>query len=629
MTQPLATPSGSNAAPATVAALLRMQAEQRPDQIALIAPGRAGLRYRDLWAQAQALAPAWSALAPAGGPPRIATALAGGSEMAAAWLAVAASATCIPLDPAARPAELRALLVATGAHAVLIDAQAPTAARDVARELGLSVIEVVLDPARPVGTLELASAPLLPARAELPQLRPDDTVLIVRTSGTTGEPKMVELTQEMALSSARTLAGHFGLSPADCSLNTRPMFHVAGLIVNTLSTVVAGARMLSVPMQDPDAFFDAIARYEPTWFSGVPTMHQWLLAHAELYRRKAPHHRFRFLRSAASSLPPATLHKLEALTGAPVVETYGMSERTPIAGNPMPPGVRKPGTVGFALGVELDLLDAEGRSVPPGVEGEVTIRGPVAGTQPGQWFRTGDLGRFDEDGYLCLTGRVKDLINRGGQKLLPREIEDALLEYPGVMQAAAFRVAHPTLGEDVAAAIVPAAGAAPQPAQLREFLLSRLAPYKVPATFIFIDALPVNASGKVKRDTLTALAAAQAAAATDDAVGETERRIAAIVGELLGAASVPRDASFFALGGDSLAAARVMARVGRAFDIEAAVDLLFRHPTVAELASAVDALVAAAQQRIADEIDSLSDEEVMRLLAEEEAASGPASEVDR
>ncbi len=620
-------PASPNASPATMAALLRMQAEQRPDQIALIAPGRAGLPYRDLWAQAQALAEAWPMLA-TGGPPRIAAALEGRSEMAAAWLAVASSATCVPLDPAAQPAELRKLLVSTGAHAVLLEARASTPARDVALELGLPLIEVVLDPARPAGTLALASAPPT-ARRELPQRRPDDIALIVRTSGTTGEPKLVELSQEMVLSGARALAGHFGLSPADCSVNTRPMFHVAGLIVNTLSTVVSGGRMLSVPMQDPDAFFDAIARYEPTWFSGVPTMHQWLLAHAELYRRKAPHHRFRFVRSASASLPPATLHKLEALTGAPVVETYGMSERTPIAGNPMPPGARKPGTVGFALGVELDLLDADGRSVPRGEEGEVTIRGPVAGVEPGRWFRTGDLGRFDEDGYLCLTGRVKDLINRGGQKLLPREIEDTLLEHPGVAQAAAFRVPHPTLGEDVAAAIVPAAGAAPQPAQLREFLLSRLAPYKVPSSFTFVDALPLNASGKVRRDALAALVAEQAAAACNGAVGDTERRVAAIIGELLGLDSVPRDASFFALGGDSLAGARVMARVGRAFDIEAGVALLFRHPTVAELASAVDALVAAAQHRIADEIDNLSDEEVMRLLAEEEAASGPPSEVDR
>ncbi len=624
MTAHPASPASSNAPPATVAALLRAQAGQRPDQIALIVPGRAGLCYRDLWAQAQALAAAWPVPA-TGGPPRIATALEGRSEMAAAWLAVSSSATCVPLDPAAQPAELRKLLVATGAHAVLLEAGAPTSARSVALELGLPLIEVLLDPARPAGTLDLASAPL-PARRELPQRRPDDTALIVRTSGTTGEPKLVELSQEMVLAGARALAGHFQLSAADCSLNTRPMFHVAGLIVNTLSTVVSGGRMLSVPMQDPEEFFAAVADYEPTWFSGVPTMHQWLLAHAELYRRKAPHHRFRFLRSAAAALPPATLHKLETLTGAPVIETYGMSERTPIAGNPMPPGIRKPGTVGFALGVELDLLDGDGRSVPRGEEGEVTIRGPVAGTQPGQWFRTGDLGRFDDDGYLCLTGRIKDLINRGGQKLLPREIEDALLEHPGVLQAAAFRVAHPTLGEDVAAAIVPAAGAAPQPAQLREFLLSRLAPYKVPSSFTFIDALPVNASGKVRRDALAALAAAQAAAASDDAVGETERRVAAIIGELLGTASIPRDASFFALGGDSLAGARVMAQVGRAFHIEVAVDLLFRHPTVAELASAIDSLVAA-PQRIAEEIDSLSDDEVMRLLAQEEA-SASAREVD-
>lgn len=622
MTPDLDAPAGPDA-PATVAALLRARAEQRPDQVALIAPGRAGLRYRDLWAQAQAMAAAWHALA-AGEPPRIATALSGASEMAAAWLAVASSATCVPLDPAARPAELRALLVATGAHAVLLEAQAATPARSVALELGLPVIEVAVDPAQPAGTLQWLAAGHSPP-AQLPPRRPGDTALIVRTSGTTGEPKLVQLSQAMVLASARDLARHFGLTPSDCSINTRPMFHVAGLIVNVLSTVVSGGRMVSVPMQDPDAFFDAVARYEPTWFSGVPTMHQWILAHAEVYRRRAPQHRFRFVRSAAAALPPATLHKLEALTGAPVVETYGMSERTPIAGNPMPPGRRKPGTVGFALGVELKLLDAEGRSVPPGEQGEVTIRGPVAGVAPGEWFRTGDLGRFDDEGYLCLTGRVKDLINRGGQKLLPREIEDALLEHPAVTQAAVFRVPHPTLGEDVAAAVVPATGTAPEAAELRRFLLSRLAPYKVPSSFALVDALPVNASGKVRREALPALLASQAAGA-DNVVGETERAIASIIGELLGSTSVSRHDSFFALGGDSLAGARLMARLSKAFDIAMTVELLFRHPSVAELAGAVDALVAESQ-RLVNEIDGLSDDEVMRLLAQEEAA-GSATAAD-
>lgn len=605
----------------TVAALVRALAHTHPDHIALLAPGRAGMRYRELWAQALALAPAWRTLS-SSGPPRIALALPNGPEVAAAWIAIACSATCVPLDPSARPAELHALLAGTGVQAVLLEAQTPSSARTVAAELGLATIEVALDPTRPAGTLEWVSAAQWP-RSELPQRRPDDVALVVRTSGTTGAPKLVELSQAQVLACARDLARHFQLTPADCCLNARPMFHVAGLVVNVLSTLASGGRVLCVTMHDPDVFFDAVARYEPTWFSGVPTMHQWLLSHAQTYRRRAPKHRFRFVRSAAAALSPATLHKLEALTGSPVIETYGMSERTPIAGNPMPPGLRKPGTVGLAIGVELKLLDSQGSCVARGEEGEVTIRGPVAGVAEGEWFRTGDLGRLDGDGYLCLTGRVKDLINRGGQKLLPREIEDALLEHPGVAQAAVFRVAHPTLGEDVAAAVVAAARQAPLPAELRAFLLSRLAPYKVPSSFTIVDALPLGATGKVRRDALAALLAAQTPPPELEFIGETERRVAAIFRELLPATEVPRHDSFFALGGDSLAGARVIARIGRALGLTMTVDTLFRYPSVAELSREVDRLLAE-QACLAAQIDALSDAEVADLLAREEAAGAEA-----
>ena len=618
-----------------MSALLRDQASERPDAVAILAPGRPALTYADLWTQVEQVACALRSheVAPSA---RVAIVLPNGPEMATAVLGVAASATCVPLNPTGRAADYRSSLAQVRAQAVMLHQNESGPARVVAREMGLAVLEVESDARQPAGRFRIG--PATGQHGGPPHTAgPHGVALILSTSGTTALPKIVPISQACLVMWAREIVRTFALSPADRCLNVMPLFHITALVGNVVATLASGGSVVCAPGLDSEGFFDWIAQYRPTWHSAVPTMHQWLIAHGALYRQKAPEHRFRFVRSSAAPLAPATFRSLEALLGAPVIESYGMTERTPITINPMPPGVRKPGSVGRPAGVEITLLDDSGRPAPAGAAGEIAIRGasviggyendPAASAHAfvGGWFRTGDLGRFDEDGYLFITGRSTEIVNRGGEKISPREVDDALLEHPAVAQAAAFATAHPTLGDELAAAVVLRDGALAEESALRGFLLERLAAYKVPSRIVFVDALPVSGTGKVRRSELRErfdkLLAKDFVVATTD----RQRSLEAIFRDVLGCAPIGLHDSFFSLGGDSLSGARVMARVYQLHGVALGVATLFRHPSIAELSQAVDAarLAAGAQpDELAAQIAQLDDDEVARLLANEDVAAG-------
>mgnify|MGYP001296138331 CR=1 FL=1 len=605
----------------TVTSLIANAAKRYTAAPAILAPGRSALSYADLWQQCLAIG---TELRARGHGPRtrVGLAMPAGPEMATAYLAVVTHACCVPLNPGAQVAELRRWFDAAGVTCLLVaQDDAAGAARQVAAERGLPIIEVVRDRRAPAGWLQLTPAGEPVGEPAAVGCAPSDVALVIQTSGTTGQPKVVELTHEGMVSSALSMIEAYQLTARDCTINVRPMYHVAGLIVNTLGPLACGGRVVYAPGFDGDSLFDWIAEFRPTWFSGVTTMYQWWLAHEQDYRRKTGDHRFRFLRAGSAAMPPATMRRLEELTGAPVIEAYGMSERTPIAVNPLPPGKRKPGTVGHATGVALALFDADGRAVANGDIGEITIQAPGVRGEPigehGLWFRTGDCGRFDQDGYLLITGRLKELINRGGQKIAPREVEDQLLEHPAVAQAVAFALPHPTLGEDVAAAVVAQAGAAIDPAELRRFLLDRLAPYKVPAFIRVVATMPLGPTGKILRSSMAALCARPADGAIDAPRGETESRVAAIFAEVLGCERVGRHESFFALGGDSIGGARVLSRLMQAFGVELPANELFVYPSVADVAQEIAARALQAED-VTREIDALSDDEVAALLEHED-----------
>jgi acyl-CoA synthetase (AMP-forming)/AMP-acid ligase II len=440
------------------------------------------------------------------------------------------------------------------------------------------------------------------------------------------------------MASARNIAKGLALQPADRCLNVMPLFHIHGLVGVLLASLAAGSSVVCTRGFSAATFLDWLEEFQPTWYSAVPTMHQVVASLADQYRSRLSRHRFRFIRSSSAALSPATMRKLEAGTGAPVIEAYGMTEAShQMTSNPLPPGMRKPGSVGLPAGAEIAIMDDRGNLLAADQIGEVVIRGlgVMAGYGGGTgtntsvfthgWFRTGDLGRLDQEGYLFITGRLKEIVNRGGEKVSPREVDEALLEHDEIAQAAAFGVPHPTLGEDLVAVVVRKAGSRIEVPALREFLFARLAGHKIPSRIIFVDEIPKGQTGKVQRSTLEKrlghLLAPEFTAATTD----VERSLEATFRAILRSGSIGVYDNFFALGGDSLSGMQAVAAINKEHGIELVETALFHHPTVAELAGVVEQAKATERGATADlmrEIESMSDEDVERALAEHSNQAG-------
>ena len=442
---------------------------------------------------------------------RVAIVLPNGPEMAAAFVAIASCATTAPLNPAYRAEEFRFYLSDLGADALIVERGVESPARQVAADLGVPVIELSSESGGPAGAFALTGNGGAGA-ADAATPGPDDIALILHTSGTTSRPKIVPLSQRNICTSARNIAQTLALTPADRCLNIMPLFHIHGLIGAVLSSLGAGASVWCAPGFNALRVFAWMAEATPTWYSAVPTMHQAILSRAARNRDAIEKAGLRFIRSSSSSLPPQVMVALEETFDCPVIESYGMTEAAhQMASNPLPPAARKPGTVGIAAGPEIAVLDGANRLVPPAAVGEVCIRGanvttgyeasPEANAEAfaGGWFHTGDLGLLDADGYLTITGRIKEIINRGGEKISPREVDEVLLDHPAVAQAVTFALPHDKLGEEVAAAIVPAGGDGVDERALRDFAAERLADFKVPRRIIVLEEIPKGATGKVQR----------------------------------------------------------------------------------------------------------------------------------
>ena len=335
--------------------------------------------------------------------------------------------------------------------------------------------------------------------------------MILHTSGTTSRPKIVPLSQANVTKSAENSATSLAFTAADRGLNIMPLFHIHGLIAGLLAPLSRGGSVFCTPGFNALKFFAAMEESKPTWYTAVPTMHQAILTRAGGNREVIARHPLRFIRSSSSSLPPQVIAELEAVFHAPVIEAYGMTEAShQMASNPLD-GVRKPGSVGLAAGPEVAIMDAGGRLLRRGEIGEIVIRGenvtagydnnPTANAEAfvNGWFRTGDQGVIDADGYVSLTGRLKEIINRGGEKISPREVDEALMDHPAVLQVVTFAMPHEKLGEDVAAAVVLREGASATEQELRAFVSQRIAAYKTPKKILFLDEIPKGATGKLQR----------------------------------------------------------------------------------------------------------------------------------
>jgi acyl-CoA synthetase (AMP-forming)/AMP-acid ligase II len=495
-----------NAYPAaTIEGLL---AAGRTEAPALGAPGRAPMSYGALRALCKKTATGLASIG-VGRADRVAIVLPNGPEMAACFVAIAACATAAPLNPAYRADEFDFYLSDLGARALLVMAGAKGPARDVAVSKGIPILELV--PGDVAGDFELVSE-------EPPDPRPQglavgtDIALVLHTSGTTSRPKIVPLSQANVVASAYHIAGSLRLEASDLCLNIMPLFHIHGLIAAVLASLASGACVCCTPGFNAFSFFGWMAEQRPTWFTAVPTMHQTLLPLAARNRTVIETSRLRLIRSSSASLPPQVMVDLEAAFGVPVVEAYGMTEAAhQMACNPLPPAPRFPGSVGIAAGPQIAILDDVGNRLPSGELGEVVIRGSnvMAGYENNPqanaaaftdgWFRTGDQGYVDADGYLRLTGRLKEIINRGGEKVAPLEIDAVLMEHPAVQQCVTFAMPHDKLGEDVAAAVVLREGQSCDERLLREFAAGRLAAFKVPRKIVFVAEIPKGATGKLQR----------------------------------------------------------------------------------------------------------------------------------
>ena len=575
---------------ATVLDLLALHGRRRPSAPAIVDVDGRALSYAQLHRDIERASASFAALG-IGRTSRVATALPNGSAAAIVQLAAMCWAICVPLDPALGAADCAAVLAALEVEALIALAGDECPAASAARAQGLVVLRLQPGPTAD-GIALRAEVPRLPVRATAPTA--DDIALVLRSSGSTGQPKVVPLThaQLVARAGANPIAGD------DRGLCAVPMFTASAIESNLVATLVAGASVAFLPTFDVSRIGDGFVRLQPTYLWAGPAVLASLvdaLVRGELSLPAS----LRLLRTGGSLLAPALQEALEGRCGVPVMQGYGMTETGGITRNPLPPAPRPAGSVGKPLWPGVAILGSDGAIGRWRDDGEVVVRGPgvmTAYAHPPEanrqafrdgWFRTGDIGRFDADGYLYLTGRLREMINRGGLKVAPAEVDAAMLRHPAVAEAAAFAMEHRALGEDVAVAVVLHPHAAATASELRSHALAHLASFKVPNAVVIVGELRKNAAGKVDRAALAQALRDAVRPAFREISDDDEARVAAAFAATLKLPVVGADDNFFELGGDSLTGMQVVARINAACGVALPVRWLFEAPTAALFAAVV------------------------------------------
>ena len=608
----------------TVPQLLRNQATERGSACALKTASGQQLTYTQLHERVSGLVEQLRAFG-IQRHTRVGIVLPNGMDMSVVLLATTSACIAAPLNPLFKEQEFQSYFDEIEIDCIITTA-ADSFAKSVAKQAGMPVLELSWD-----GTALQASpsAPNIfsagaPERDALSEIDPDAKALVLLTSGSTGRSKRVPLTHRNLCASAADVCRSLLLQPTDICLSMWEQFHIGGITDLLLAPLASGGQVICTSGFDAHQFFDVLTQFEPTWFQGVPTTLGELLTVAT---RKGPLAKssLRFIRSVAAALPPELMKRVEDVFGVPVVQTYGMTEAAPlIASNPLPPRIRKPGSSGPSCGTEISVRRDDGSEASSNERGQIFIKGEnvISGYEKGAngsetawpdgWFNTGDIGYLDADGYLFLTGRTKQQINRGGEKISPDEVEEALLAHPDVAEAAAFSIDHSTLGEDVAAAVVLKPGKSFDPSSIRQLVAERLAHFKVPRSLVQIGSLPRTAIGKVSREALKASVASQ----RNDEPSESpktslEKILADVWKDELGVQSVGMDDDFSQLGGDSLSYTRLLLAVERLLSIELDMSELDDNLTVRRLSILIESLPG--QEAIIDRIRQLdSDTEAKR-----------------
>jgi acyl-CoA synthetase (AMP-forming)/AMP-acid ligase II/acyl carrier protein len=594
----------------SIGELIRQQTICAPDAYAIGAPDRHPLSYSDLYQQILETGEKLNRLG-VGRNDRVAIVLPNGPEMAVAFLSISSFTTCAPLNPAYRHSEFEYYLSDLNVSSIIVQSDTENIVREVAQTLNIPLLELVPAYDRPAGLFTL-NGDLRTSSSRMGMADLEDEALVLHTSGTTSKPKIVPLKHRNIIASAGNIRRSLSLTHQDRCLNVMPLFHIHGLMASVLASLASGASVICTPGFHAPDFFDWLAAYEPTWYTAVPTMHQAVLARAPENQDILDRIQLRFVRSCSAALPAKLMAELEKVFGAPVVEAYGMTEAShQMTCNPLPPGQRKPGSVGTATGVQVAIMAEDSNDLLKlGEVGEIVIRGsnvmegyennPEANQKSFSegWFRTGDQGYLDSDRYLFITGRIKEIINRGGEKISPREIDETLLKHPQVLQAVSFAIPDKTLGEDIAAAVVVKDDSIRE-SELRRFANDHLAFFKVPKRIFILDEIPKGPTGKLQR-----IGLAEELGITgdepDEASGEAafvkprdpvENAIADIWCEVLKLPQVGVLHRFLELGGDSLLALQLVSRIREIFETEISLLDFFEAPTIAEQAEIVQEML--------------------------------------
>jgi acyl-CoA synthetase (AMP-forming)/AMP-acid ligase II len=440
---------------------------------------------------------------------RVAIALPNGLPAIVSFLAASIAGTAAPLNPAYPYEEFLFFLGDTDARVLLCPRVGSEFVRSAAADRKIPVYSVEMNEQ---GNVHLVDAP---KGATASQPTPEDIALVLHTSGSTGRPKRVPLRHFQLAVSCANIANTYALSEEDVSLCIMPLFHIHGLIGSAMSTLLTGGTLVVPTKFNALSFWRTVKENRVTWYSGVPTMHQLLLARTR--HKPAEAQTLRFIRSCSAPLSAELIHKIEELFGVPFVEAYGMTEAAhQMTSNPLPPRHRKAGSVGVGTGIRISVMDKDGNHLPITQRGEIAIQGasvfrgyennPEANARAltHGWFRTGDEGYLDEDCYLHLTGRIKDIIIRGGENIAPHEVDEVLLKHPAVSAAVTFGYTHPTLGEEVAAAVVLHEPHGATEAALLKHCREFLAEYKCPKKLYLVQSIPTTATGKIRRRAVAA-----------------------------------------------------------------------------------------------------------------------------
>ncbi|MGW1067477.1 non-ribosomal peptide synthetase [Streptomyces aureus] len=505
-----------------------------------------------------------------------------GAETAVALLAAMTLGVCVPINPAMPAAEIGRHLNSMGVDIVVVTGDTASGVEESLADIGSRCLR--LDVFQDGAAAPEAALKVIGAAPE-----PDDVCLLLATSGTTSKPKIVPLTQRNLITSARNISRTLLLSPADRGLLVMPLFHIHGLVAGLLAPLYSAGSAYLLPDHQPASILAALEQSGITWYSAVPTIHH---AVADLAARSSTlRHGLRFIRSSSAPMPPTLMTRLEDLFQVPVVEAYGMTEASHQMASNSLTGRRIAGSVGKPAGVKIRVVDSAGNPKSANEIGEIAILGDNVTTgyldNPevnaaaffGNWLRTGDQGFFDDTGYLHLSGRTKEIINRGGEKVFPREVDDVLMQHPAVAQALTFSLSHPRLGEEVGAAIVVNPGIQVDIGELQIFVSNHLAPFKVPRKIVIVPELPKGPTGKPQRIGMEDLIAASTDVTSpqrdDGKRSALEDAVIAEWRQILECGEISPLDDFFDLGGDSIQAVRLIGQIEKRFGVALPIASIF------------------------------------------------------